>query len=346
MEFICRKKEARFLDPFNGFNEGTRECEIREDPLTGRNSRILYFPLHEFPEPDLSGLIEKSSGGICPFCPDMVEKITPKYDPDRFTRERYRVGRAICFPNAFPYDENGSVTVISEDHFLLIREFTADMIRDAISCCVEFLKDVSASQPEAVYQSINWNYLPLAGSSIVHPHLQITASTSPTNYYTDVYTNWEKSGRSSVQALFNELVEEEKERQVRFLDENGMFSWLLAFAPMGVFDVMGIPGQMIEPADLRGSVLDDLVDGIMKSINFIDSVRLYSFNMSIYFQTGSDSFYPHVRICPRASIPPLDTSEINYMKMLHSEPMSPMVPEVIAGKLKEFWKSWRPSGSI
>jgi galactose-1-phosphate uridylyltransferase len=44
-----------------------------------------------------------------------------------------------------------------------------------------------------------------------------------------------------------------------------------------------------------------------------------------------------MRLCPRTTVPPLDTCEINYMKMLHNEPMSTMKPEAVAEELRKHW---------
>jgi galactose-1-phosphate uridylyltransferase len=325
-------KKATFLDPLNGFNPGGRECEIRTDPLTGRNTRVLFFPVRVLPEPDLDVLKSKDTG-FCPFCVGNIDKITPKFNPELFTKERYRVGEAVCFPNAFPYDENGAVTVMTEKHMVLIDEFTPEIIKDAVTCCVEFLNDVTARQHEAVYQSINWNYLPVAGSSIVHPHLQITASSVPTNYYSDVLKTMDISPGN----VFSDLVDSEVSADERFISKGDFFSWLIAFAPEGVFDLMAVSHEYFTPADLKEGRLAELVGGILKTINFIKKYNIISYNMSLFFLRGNDEFKPHMRLCPRTNVPPLDTSEINYMKMLHNEPMTTMRPELVAEEIKKIW---------
>jgi len=336
MELMREKKEARFLDPFNDFKESIRSCEIREDPLTRRRSRILHFPVRQMEKPDLRPLIEKSSE-FCPFCPEMVEKITPKFIPENFPRERYRNGEAICFPNVFPYDENGAVTVMTEKHFVPIAEFSREVLRNAISCCVEFLNDVRNHQPDAIYQSINWNFLPLAGSSIIHPHLQITASSSPTNYYTDVLNSVAAYKKAKNGNLLHDLVLTEREKNERFISESDHLSWLVGFAPMGVFDIIGISKEALSPAELVGEILNETVSGILHTLKYIDSLNMYSLNMSIYFVLANEDFVPHMRICPRTSIPPHETSEINYMRMLHSESMTILMPEEVCGNIRDLW---------
>ncbi len=328
-------KKATFLDPLNGFTLGGRECEVRTDPLTGRNTRILFFPVRILPEPDLSEIKNKDSG-FCPFCRENIEKITPKFNPGLFTKERYRVGEAVCFPNAFPYDENGAVTVMTDKHMVLIDEFTPEVIENAILCCIEFLEDVKDKQLDAIYQSINWNYLPVAGSSIVHPHLQVTASSIPTNYYSDVLNTMKNRNCN----IFKDLVDSEIAEDERFISKGEFYNWMIAFAPSGIFDLLAVSHDYFEPADLKDGKLKEIVTGILKTINFIKSNNIISFNMSFFFLPGNSEFFPHMRICPRTNVPPLDTSEINYMKMLHNEPMSTMRPELVAAEIKKIWNTF------
>ena len=170
-------KRSHFLDPFQSYAPVEKLSEVRVDPLTGSTSRILDFPVKQLEKSDL-GPIAESTRQFCPFCPSVVEQITPKFDPSLVPEERYRQGEALCFPNAFPYDENGAVTVISSEHYIPIDGFTAVLIGDALQCCARYLDDLLLGQPEGVYQTINWNFLHLAGSSLVHPHLQVMASTT------------------------------------------------------------------------------------------------------------------------------------------------------------------------
>jgi galactose-1-phosphate uridylyltransferase len=334
MDFQREVKKARFLDPFNQFNEGGRECEIRKDPLTGRKTRILFFPVKEIPAPDIEALVEKTKG-FCPFCPEYIEQITPKFLPELFPHERYRVGAAVCFPNAFPYDENGAVTVISERHYIPVSEFTEAILSDALMCCINYLADVVKKQPVAAYQSINWNYMPLAGSSILHPHLQITASSSPTNYYDDLNASAALTAPGG--NIFTLLIDSERAAGERFLGETDTMAWMLAFAPLGAFDVLGVFRRPCAPSNFREREIGELAAGIIKTLRFLGELNIHSFNMALYFNPADGAFHPHVRICPRVSIPPLDTSEINYMRMLHNETMTTMKPEEVAAKLRVSW---------
>ena len=56
------------------------------------------------------------------------------------------------------------------------------MIANSFSAAHDYLKKVIAQDPKTTYASINWNYLPPSGGSILHPHIHVLASEHPTNY--------------------------------------------------------------------------------------------------------------------------------------------------------------------
>lgn len=336
MNFDKVLKTSRFLDPSQNFSETQRYSEVRHDPLTGRSTRILDFPIKETTRADLTDLVERSRT-MCPFCPEVVEKVTPKFLPDLLCRERYARGEALCVPNVFPYDENGAVCVMTKKHYMPLTGFTPQIVSDALKCCFEYLCDVVIRQPDMIYQSVNWNYMPLAGGSIIHPHLQVTASSSSTNYYIDILAALERYHKTHDSDFWSDLEDEERALGKRCISVTENVSWLVAFAPMGIFDVLGIIHHAHIPGDIGDEILAELAGGIVKVLKYIDSLNMYSLNMSLYFLMNNSLFTPHLRICPRVSIPPFGTSQINYMKMLHNETMTTMKPEDICVGIKRFW---------
>jgi len=336
MEFAKIIKVSRFLDPFDNFSETEKISEVRYDPLTNHSTRILYFPIKELERADLSNLIDQSKT-FCPFCPELVDRVTPKFAPSLLNKERYSRGEALCFPNAFPYDENGAVTIMSHAHYVSLTDFSTEMLSNAFQCCTDFLADVIIKQPEVIYQSINWNYMPLAGGSIIHPHLQITASSTPTNYYSELDFALARYRRNHNSDYWHDLVAEEKTSGERFVTATESISWLVAFAPMGVIDFIGVFNGISMPGEVSEEVLADLVSGILNFMKYIDLLNMHSFNLSLYFLFDDNLFTPHVRMCPRVSIPPFGTSQINYMRMLHNETLTTMKPEEVCTALKQIW---------
>lgn len=336
MEFVKVLKTSRFLDPSKNFAEVKRYSEVRYDPLTGNSCRILDFPIREILKTDLTSLIE-TSRLMCPFCPEFVELVTPRFHPDLARRERYSRGQALCVPNTFPYDENGAVTIMTSEHFMGLNEFTPDIMVDAFDCCFQYLNDVITKQPDMIYQSVNWNYMPQAGGSIIHPHLQVAASSSPTNYYTSALFGLSRYLKIHGTHYWRDYVNEESNRGERIIDSTDDISWIVAFAPMGVFDIIGVFNSLDSPAEINEGLLQGLVKGVLNVMRYIDSLNMISLNMSMYFLVNNSLFTPHIRICPRVSIPPFDTSQINYMGMLHHETLTIMRPEDICSSIKKIW---------
>lgn len=335
MDFIRQTKVSRLLDPANGY--APRECysEVRVDPLTGRTTRILDLPARPLPRTELDGLIQKSKL-MCPFCPETLEKVTPKFMPP--LEPRYVRGEAVCFPNAFPFDENCAVTVMSQAHYLALGDIGANLLMNAMACCCDFLVAAGRQQSDAVYQSINWNYMPLAGGSLVHPHLQATASSSPTNYIREVELALGRYRAREAADFWLDLLAAEKTADERFVADGERVMWLSAFAPLGVFDVLAVMPELRSPAELANGTLTELVDGIIKVLRYIDALGMYSLNMSLFFKTDSDHFVPHLRICPRVSIPPFGASQINYLRMLHDESITTVKPEDVCRGLRAQWQ--------
>jgi len=338
MEFVRVVKTSRFLDPAQGFSETERYSEVRVDPLTGRTSRVLDFPIREVVRTDVSAEVELSKG-FCPFCPEVVQTVTPKFHPDLTSKERYSRGESLCVPNAFPYDENGAVCVMCSEHYLPLTSFTEGILEDSLACCFEYLEDVVLRQPDMIYQSVNWNYMPLAGGSLIHPHLQITASSSSTNYYAEIVPNLARYKAETGRDYWTDLRDEEQRNGERYISAADGITWLAAFAPLGVFDVLGILHEVRKPGDIKAGTLRELARGILLVLRYIDSLNMGSLNMSLYFLGGNPLFVPHVRICPRLSIPPFGTSQVNYMKMLHDETLTTLKPEDICKDLQAFWRS-------
>jgi len=322
------KKEIKTItikDPFQQFKEAQRINEIRYCPLTGRSTRVLGLSLKEFAPTDRTAMIEESAK-TCPFCPQLIDALTPKFVPP--LKEQYIVGNARCFPNAFPYDENNAVVTITSEHYVPVNGFTHIMLQEALECALLFLADIDPKKYP--YQSINWNYMPVAGSSLVHPHLQIIASSTPSSYYVDILTNLEKNTN-----LFTDYLNTEKSLNERLIATLGDSTWLVAFAPMGQFDILGFFHQSTPLHTLTGK-LNTLITYIRKTLQFLHSKKIDNFNMALYSIVHNNSFLPHIRICPRVTFPPYATSEVNYLQMLHNDSFTLLKPEIIAEEFKAF----------
>ena len=74
------------------------------------------------------------------------------------------------------------MVVFTKQHYVPLADFSEEILFNAFSAAGVFLRRVVEADPAVRFFSINWNYLPMSGGSIIHPHLQILAGEVPTHY--------------------------------------------------------------------------------------------------------------------------------------------------------------------
>src|SRR4030042_5653667 len=119
-------------DSSGGLTETAAPVEIRFDPLTGRSCRLVPYSLERIIRPDLAALEKRSRELTCPFCPPLVERITPRFPPDLIPGGAIRRGKALAFPNIDPYDTYGVVVAISDEHFIALDKFDLETVLNAL----------------------------------------------------------------------------------------------------------------------------------------------------------------------------------------------------------------------
>ncbi|HPC87144.1 MAG TPA: hypothetical protein PK927_11735, partial [Smithellaceae bacterium] len=173
---------GRHLSPFDGFEPKDMTIEERYDETTGVASRILPYRVRPAQKPDTAVYLEKSPESICPFCPELFDKMTPRFTPDIIESGKFDRGSAFLFPNAFPYDATNTVAIFSHRHFMALDELTPDAMRDGFAVCRDYFYRMAELQKGYQFGSINWNYMPPAGGGLIHPHLQTIAGKKPTSF--------------------------------------------------------------------------------------------------------------------------------------------------------------------
>ncbi len=143
---------------------GRGRLHFRRETLTGLSCRISSErskrAIDRSPSPEFS-----PDG--CPFCGGCLTSATPCFADGK----RILVGESVTFPNLYPFGEWHTVTVISREH--MVSAFSAGQLADAFTGAVESLSGHDG------YASINWNFLPSAGASLAHPHLQGLVDSLP-----------------------------------------------------------------------------------------------------------------------------------------------------------------------
>lgn len=295
--------------------------EYRTESLTGIRTRICPQRLSR--GIGTAEVLQYSSEG-CPFCPDMIESVTPTF-PDG---GRIHVGESITFPNLYPFAAYHVVTAITRDHSVSV--FTSSHLTDALN------GQVQALVRQDGYVSINWNYLPSAGASLPHPHLQglcdITADTLPSRYLDGCQKYIQKTGRRYADDLV--LVETDHGRNLEGL----RLFWYVHPVPVGEREIRCIL-PLVTVSEFS-DVIDDFSHDVVHILGFYRDLGTSAFNMSIFFGTESDrdSFSAFCSIISRINPNPLSTSDTAFMERLHLEPVILTLPEDLA----EYWRDLKP----
>jgi len=329
-------------DSSGEFAEAAAPVEIRFDPLTGRSCRIVQYSLQRILWPDPAVLEKRSRELTCPFCPPLVERITPRFPPDLIPGGVIRQGKAFAFPNIDPYDVYGMVVAISDEHYIALNKFDLETVLNTLIAAHTYIKRVQKVDAGAKYSFIAWNYMPPAGGSLIHPHLQSNAGYYPTDYQKQILEASDRYYKEKGTNYWSDLVEQERRTGERWVGKIGGTEWLTGFVPRGrLSDVIAVfPGK----ASITELTEDDLCDfaaGLLKVFGYLDELNLISFNMSTYSGFDKGQFWAHARITPRGLLlySPIETSDQFYYQILQDENICILPPEVAAAKLKKYFSA-------
>jgi UDPglucose--hexose-1-phosphate uridylyltransferase len=331
--------KMRFLNPLKDFSMDEIPFEIRYDPLTGQTTRVFNLPYKPIERPDFKDHIEKSRGAMCPFCPESIDKSTPLYPKEIVPDGRVRVGEACLVPNLLPLDRYTGVCVITQAHFIAIEDFTFEIIKDAFTAALIFIKKVAEHDPAARFFNINWNYMPPAGSSIVHPHLQVNCGEIPTRQQRIQIEASQRYYLKNGQTFWEDYINAERKLAERHLTDMGSVFWTMSFAPHGALpDLWCIFSDCDSLLRLKNNELDHFLRGLATAIRYIHEEGLYSFNVSIFSGRENDHFRVNARVTPRLLLREIGNSDQTYYQVLHREPTTMKPPESMREKVQTLFE--------
>lgn len=294
--------------------------EYRKENLTGIRARIC-------PERLKRGIgtpaVPVYSAEGCPFCPDHIETETPVF-PDG---SRIIIGESVTFPNLYPFASFHVVTTITSSH--MVEEFTERQISDALT------GQITALHVQGGYHSINWNFLPSAGASLPHPHLQGLAEEQP-----DSLPGWYIEGSrrywKSYGCRYSDMLIEYEKKNGRVLSGTRLF-WYAHPVPIGEREIRCIlPFTTIDDFPL---VIKDFSSDLIRIIHFYRVLGTSAFNMAIFFGCDKDRDYfsAFCSIISRINPNPFSTSDTAFMERLHMEPVILTRPE----DLVKIWSEYQ-----
>jgi UDPglucose--hexose-1-phosphate uridylyltransferase len=273
-------------------------CRISPDRLKRQIDQTLYLP---------------SNADGCPFCRDAVMTVTPSFpDGNRITR-----GESVTFPNLFPFGEGHVVTVMTREHAVVT--FSRQQVVDALFSQIEALQKVDG------YPSINWNFLPSAGASLVHPHMQGLSDSHPSRIV-HAYLAASEDYRKKQGRNYWDVVREQERFSDRYLFGDEIL-WSAHAVPVGEREVRGI--MPVSTLDEMENYVDLVARGILEIISLYRELGTHAFNMSIFFDKGGNDhgFRAFCSMISRINPNPSSTSDSAFMERLHLEPVIMTLPE-------------------
>ena len=338
IEFKKREERAELLDQREGYGRKSIPFEARKDPLTGRVCRVLPFR-RKLMESVIPREVLESSRKGCPFCPEQIDSLTPRFIPEIAPEGRLRRGRAVSFPNAFPYARHNWVVVLSDDHFCHLHQFSVEILRDAFLVAQLGIQRVGKMDPEAIFSSINWNYLPQSGGGLFHPHLQVVVQRVPTTFQEEALEGLRCYQQREDSFFWEDLLSEEIKRGERYLGSFGDVHFFVSFSPGGILGE--VTALFVDRSELDEVTEEDwshFSEGLRKIFHYLNEGQTFSFNLGLFSGTFPEvRSWVYARLCPRMLIPPWNTSDINYFEKLHGEIICVISPEEMAAGLKPFF---------
>lgn len=304
---------------------------IRVDPLTGHTSRLLHGEkLAPSSRPDLSELT--ATPPFCPFCEDKLEIATGVFDPQITDEGRIRRGSSAVVPNVLAYSEFSSVGLYDTSrHFVDLDQLTPQLVGDLLRGLTAYTRGVDALRP--MWHSINANYLPPAGSSLVHPHAQSAHDdfgTTIQRRLVEASQAWEGSS-----SYWRELIETERGGP-RWLGARGRVVALTPWAPVGFHEVWMLVPDADDIVDLTDDDCGDLGAVLSGALQSYHSLNLASFNWAMYGggPQRSGRYGVLLRLVSRSNPEPMYRSDVTYFERLHGEAMIDLTPEQVAEAMR------------
>ncbi|MBO3803243.1 MAG: hypothetical protein JTT11_05130 [Candidatus Brockarchaeota archaeon] len=341
------------MNPLKGFKEDVVTFEYRKDPLTGRNTTVVKGMLEyvsKFLSTDeklLGSLAEKTRVG-CPFCPESVMAKTPMFTEDFSKEGRIRVGNAVVVPNLLGHAERSAVVVMAKEHSLRLDEFEPSAILDGLKGGLAYVRRLSETDPSVSFPVFAFNYLPPAGSSIFHPHMQVLARDRPFYLARLFLEKSEEYREVNGSNYWHDLVEVEKPGERHLFEKDGV-EWLVPFAPLrGLNEVQAVVVGRSNFLELGDGEWLGIAEGISSILRFYHEQGYVSFNavlLSGPVGAHLDYFCVNLRMVSRPGIQPTCFTDAWALPYLLWDGEALEEPEVLAGKIRAFLGR-RPGGKV
>jgi galactose-1-phosphate uridylyltransferase len=309
----------------------------RVDPLFGHGTRLIEGAKLQAGAGELGAVVERD--GFCPFCADTIGDATAPFPEDIARQGRIIVGSAWVVPNVIAYSSVSAVGIYDVTrHFLPLSEMSSGIIYDVLLAVHQHARSVRGRRPELIYSSVNANYLPPSGSSLIHPHVQSSHDSVPLGAQARLLGSCRDHLAAYGQPYFDELIALEEVQGSRMVARMDPFVWLVPFAPSGFYEVWAIAPALSDLVEMNDPDIYQLASGLALVLATYEKIGVQSFNFSLMGATpeGRESGAAVVfSIVARAPVGPYYRSDVTYFERLCSESMIDYSPEEWAQTLRD-----------
>ncbi len=341
IEFKRGLKTVEVLTP-----EGTPlsyELEYRWDPLTARVSVICphlkekWTDFYSVRDEEWLQKIVAHSKDNCPFCRPTIDAIAAKFPPEQIEDKLLRYDDVYVFPNLFPRTDFEAVITSPDFHYLNLDEFTPELLYKFLNAALECIKKAYKKNDKLLYPIIGGNYLPPAGASLVHYHMQLSMQEYPFEHLRALIESSAQYARTEHSNFWLDLMQGNKSREIARKDN---LYWYTPFAPTGFCEVRAIVSRpnflAVTTEDVSG-----LAEGLSAILTYYYDHGFAAFNFIIYsgrLDSGNNGFPPGLQILARPNPRPNYLSiDSWYMPLMLEQTVVLERPEALAREMRDYF---------
>ncbi len=288
ISFKTWEQVVEFHSPIKNGELDRQKIEVRLDPLTEHQS-VLNDALKGkvstlFPETDYAYLHQRidDTKELCFMCDGKWRKFSPRYPESLIPEGRLTKGEIVLFPNLFPLAPYHAVVMVGQKHGRSLDDFPSSLLFDAFSVSLEFIRRCFESDPDAQFFTINANFMPPAGSSIMHPHFQIIGSPFPMTHHRLLLERSLAYHRDTGSCYWLDLVETERESGQRWLGEIASSRWFTAFSPIGSNEVNAVWPHASHFLEWGDEDIQTMAEGVRRVLLTYHDLKFSTYNFSCF----------------------------------------------------------------
>ncbi len=341
MEF---KADTKKLEVLTSSGEPVSyEIEYRWDPLTARVSVICphlkdkWVGFYTIDDEDWLSKAVEASKEKCLFCRPLIDQIAARFPHQQMAEEIMRFRDIYVFPNLYPRTAFEAVVTSPEVHALNLSQLDKNLVHEFLKASIECIKKACQKDDKLLYPAIGCNYLPPAGASLMHFHLQISIQEFPFDHLKTLIDSCGRYTGTEGRNFWLDLIKNNKEREIK--QKNDLY-WYAPFAPVGFSEVRAIINR---PTILEFTAQDvkDLADGLSNILKYYNDRGFAAFNYVIYsgrLHPENKGFRSGLQVVARPNPRPNYTSiDSWYMPFMLGQTIVLDKPEDLAREVRTYF---------